>query len=433
MPLTNAGNLDKHPALSVPYNGKILKELINNAREVVEREQAALHRMKQVLVRLGGDDPWAPCGDFMTDQDVLLLNPMNMDAYEPSVILQEPADFMDIEPSVATQTEQEASIQGEDKTDIGDALGIINSEAHDAYSNLEGEPNGAPGHTNGDMVRGHIPGPDDTMSAAGIPRRKSDNESNKNGDLKNPTEARGTDTSAEQDTPIEAANETAMDRPPMSQTIKLEADAENTNPGNATDAQDHDPAAIAHPQAIENTRTDDMTDTRPPTRDDTLATPDDAAPLHRMTTRARAAASPGPPSISAASTPGDLCTHDGEPSIHPFFSLAPTSLPCSSAGLPHFEATDIRRLLLVYVQKQGEVVRGASTLLSNLRRADRLRRTVWRWCRSEAHLGEMSDGEDWVDAEEWGIGTEGLKKGEEVEEEEVVSGGKKTRQRRAAA
>ena len=427
MPLTDAGNLDKHLALSVPYNGKILKELINNAREVVEREQAALHRMKQVLVRLGGDDPWAPCGGFTTDQDVLLLNPGNMDGYEASVTLQEPTDAMDTDPSVATQTEQEPSVQGEDRMEIGNGLGIIDSEAHDAYSHLKGRPNGAPTQSNGSTMDSHMLGPNDDNS-----QRKSYDESNWNEGLEVSVEAGMMRRSTEKAGPLMAANGVANEPDATSHTIKLEADANDTNPGNAIDAQDHDPAAIVPPQAIESIPIEDIPDTRPATRDDTpQAIPDDAAPPHRMTTRARAAASPAPPTMSAASTPGYRVSAS-EPCIHPFFSLASTSLPCSSAGLPHVEATDIRRLLLVYVQKQDEVVRGASTLLGNLRRADRLRRTVWRWCRSEGHLGEMSDGEDWVDAEEWGIGPEGLKKGEEVEEEEIVSGVKKTRQRRAA-
>jgi len=70
--------------------------------------------------------------------------------------------------------------------------------------------------------------------------------------------------------------------------------------------------------------------------------------------------------------------------------------------------------------------------------------TVWEWCNAEGHVGEMSDGEDWVDEGAWGLAEGELKKGEDEIEEgdaEVVvggrgangtAGGKKTRGRRGA-
>ena len=59
-----------------------------------------------------------------------------------------------------------------------------------------------------------------------------------------------------------------------------------------------------------------------------------------------------------------------------------------------------------------------------------MRKTVFKWCKAEGHVGEMSDGEDWYDKEEWGL-DEDLRKGHEDEEEDAPTQGKKTRKTRA--
>ncbi|CAK7217764.1 hypothetical protein SBRCBS47491_003281 [Sporothrix bragantina] len=123
---------------------------------------------------------------------------------------------------------------------------------------------------------------------------------------------------------------------------------------------------------------------------------------------------------------------DGEGFIHPLF-LAPRSAhPEPNLGLPEAEAEDVRRLLQLWVQKQEEVSRGTKRLHEGLLRADRLRHTVLRWAKAEAHSGpnrDMSDGEDWYDQEEWGL-EEDLKKGHDEEEEDQQLPNKKTRNRK---
>ncbi|CAK7265879.1 hypothetical protein SEPCBS57363_001812 [Sporothrix epigloea] len=118
--------------------------------------------------------------------------------------------------------------------------------------------------------------------------------------------------------------------------------------------------------------------------------------------------------------------------IHPLF-LAPRSAhPEANLGLPESEAEDVRRLLQLWVQKQEEVSRGTKRLHEGLLRADRLRRTVLRWAKAEAHSGtnrDMSDGEDWYDQEEWEL-EEDLKKGHDEEEEDQQLPNKKTRNRK---
>lgn len=115
--------------------------------------------------------------------------------------------------------------------------------------------------------------------------------------------------------------------------------------------------------------------------------------------------------------------------IHPLFRLPPAARAERDLGLPEQEAEEVRRLLLLYVQKQEEICRGTRRLYEGLLRADRYRRTVWQWSKAEAHRGEMSDGEDWYDKEEWGL-TEDLKKGEDEVEEDTAQTQKKTRNRK---
>ncbi|KAK0709691.1 RXT2-like protein [Lasiosphaeria miniovina] len=118
--------------------------------------------------------------------------------------------------------------------------------------------------------------------------------------------------------------------------------------------------------------------------------------------------------------------------IHPLFLAPRSAQPDRDLGLPEQEAEDVRRLLQLYVQKQEEVCRGTRALYKGLLKADRYRKTVWQWAKSEAHSGanrDMSDGEDWYDKEEWGL-TEDLKKGADEVEEDTSQTQKKTRNRK---
>ena len=150
-----------------------------------------------------------------------------------------------------------------------------------------------------------------------------------------------------------------------------------------------------------------------------------------MTTRARAR-SPRQ-SRTPSPTPSDSAS---VPPIHPWFLVPPSVLPDRDLGLPANEAIEVRRNLLLYVQKQGLIVRQLSALYDGLQRADRLRKAIWDAAKAEAHVRddgkgnavtEMSDGEDWYDIEDLGLarhelklgrdGTWGLEKGkDEVED-----------------
>ncbi|KAF1837571.1 hypothetical protein BDW02DRAFT_586535 [Decorospora gaudefroyi] len=145
---------------------------------------------------------------------------------------------------------------------------------------------------------------------------------------------------------------------------------------------------------------------------------------HRMTTRTRARA-------HAASTPSPpQSPSGGVNTIHPFFIHPTDSLPDRDFGLPPNEAEETRALLLAYVQKQEEVARMTSDLYQGLLQAERMRQDVFKWSKAEAHVGEMSDGEDWYDNEEWGLEQDLAKGRDEEEDDTAVAGKKSTRQRR---
>lgn len=162
------------------------------------------------------------------------------------------------------------------------------------------------------------------------------------------------------------------------------------------------------------------------------------SPPRRMTTRStnhHATGSGGsPPSAAAAIAP----------EIDAFF-FPPDYSVDRDFGLPPAEAEDTRCLLSTAVQRQDEFLRGLGKVRDGLLRAERLRKGVWGWCRAmegtRDYLGggeveevvgtALSDGEDWYDADAWGL-EEGLEKGKEEEEDgvETVVQGKKTRGRR---
>ena len=145
---------------------------------------------------------------------------------------------------------------------------------------------------------------------------------------------------------------------------------------------------------------------------------------HRMTTRTRARA-------HAASTPSPPHSPSGHVNaIHPLFIHPTESLPDRDFGLPPNEAQETRMLLMAYVQKQEEVARITSDLYHGLLQADRMRQDVFKWSKAEGHIGEMSDGEDWYDNEEWGLEQDLAKGRDEEEDETAVAGKKSTRQRR---
>jgi hypothetical protein len=118
-------------------------------------------------------------------------------------------------------------------------------------------------------------------------------------------------------------------------------------------------------------------------------------------------------------------------SVHPFF-LAPPPVPPVDFSNPD---EDPLGPLLSYISKQEEIVRSYGELLQGLVKALRMRGEVLKWCKAEGHVGEMSDGEDWIDLEEWGLKPGELVKGKEEDDNEnnvAETTGRRGRRGRAA-
>ena len=212
----------------------------------------------------------------------------------------------------------------------------------------------------------------------------------------------------------------------------------------ATFVQNHSEKALPSPESLKDNDEEDagVTEDNAVTSKDTLLADAEMVggepseetksepqpPPHRMTTRAQAQAASdnSASSRTRSASPASWVP----PVIHPLYQIPESACLDRDLGLPAHEAEETRRILTAYVQKQEEVVRGAAKLYDGLLKADRMRQTVFKWCKADGHVGEMSDGEDWYDKEYWGL-EEDLRKGHDDEEEEVAAQGKKTRKTRA--
>lgn len=175
-----------------------------------------------------------------------------------------------------------------------------------------------------------------------------------------------------------------------------------------------------------------------------VSEPDDATPMlpTRRITRALAANNTSNPHSNNPTpplSPTPTLTSSSTSSllqIDPLFllplSVHPSNAPMAFFGLPGDEAAETRRLLTTYIQKQEESVRGYEAVLAKLLKAQRLRDEVLEMCKAEGHVGEMSDGEDWIDYERWGLQPGELRKGRDEDEdavEENTIGGRKGKRR----
>ncbi|KAF3917134.1 hypothetical protein ABW20_dc0107942 [Dactylellina cionopaga] len=113
-------------------------------------------------------------------------------------------------------------------------------------------------------------------------------------------------------------------------------------------------------------------------------------------------------------------------STSPWFYPPTRDEAARNFGLPAQEAEETRQLLLLAVQKEEEFIRGLERVRAMLLKADRQRKQVWNWCRADG-APELSDGEDYVDLEYWGLKEGDLIKGVEEEEEEDPKGKKTAR------
>lgn len=358
-PLTAVTDLPAHPTLSRPFKSTALKELTNQACDLMHKENVALWKVRPLLTRLSGDHTWVTPEMMLGAEDQeMFRNGFGSRTMKRKRSQEEVLEGIS-SPNINGSSTARPSVNG-------DLDGAVNEEAQTE------EKQG----TSVDVVM-------------------TDSEGNKADKLravKDGHEASG------------AVNEEqGADKVVPLATNGDRADEPGLNPTNGSSAK----------------QKGKQSGTRQDTADDDVAMLDASAAAglgaHSNHNGSRAA------SPSAASV--------GDPFIHPIFLAPKPAHPDRDLGLPEQEAEDVRRLLQLYVQKQEEVCRGTEKLYHGLLKADRMRKTVLEWSKSEAHVGEMSDGEDWYDKEEWGL-TEDLKKGQDEEEEDTTQTQKKTRNRK---
>ncbi|KAF3910327.1 hypothetical protein ABW21_db0208141 [Orbilia brochopaga] len=136
-------------------------------------------------------------------------------------------------------------------------------------------------------------------------------------------------------------------------------------------------------------------------------------------------AAQGTSSVIPTTLPAGVDPYEIVNSTDPWFFPPARDEEARNFGLAAQEAEEARQLLLLAVQKEEEFIRGLERVRAMLLKADRQRKQVWDWCRADG-APELSDGEDYVDLEHWGLKEGDLIKGSAEEEEEEDPKGKRT-------
>ena len=443
MPLVSAASLPEHPSMSVAYTSPVLTNMAQHACEMAQRERRTLANAKRLMTKLRGDETWIPCGllhsekdDIMFDTSKIYKNvisckpPHRAKRYTERTLSRDEAtseSLPDSRKSSSSKTEvgsankpaKDAKQEPNSERKIGLAKAVNNEEAF-----VEGLMNDkqrvvTPTHNQKD---------DDVL----MKDQQTNNESripgtteiSREGEASNSMTGAMDLTRPQQDGPKEVI---PRDPPTEGGDGKSPANSHSSHSklnGNGV------PAALATSENplnayLPSPDAEQPEDSEPEEGNGSQVHPQ-AAP-RRMRTRAQAQATSEPTMSSRNESPESFVP----PEIHPLFMIPESAIPDKNLGLPPNEAEETRRLLNTYVQKQEEITRGAEKLYDSLLRADRERKEVLKWCKAEAHVGEMSDGEDWYDKEEWGLDTD-LKKGQNEDDEDTNAiQGKKTRGRRA--
>lgn len=418
--------------------------MAQNACEMVQRERKTLNNAKQLLKKLRGDDIWIPCGSLYSKSDEVLFStehlysgtasngapraPRRFDAQERSANVIVNGDGRLGTRNTAKPGAERVNVNGshentteEDSTDPTEAV------AYDALRPSPPDETREAEATITDVVPDLAIADANSKAPEGRPEASEDLEKSLEDEI---VDIVGPEASI---TDLAESEETLDTRTAFGQDA---GDSANKN-DNGTGASPHTGNPIL--TTVDASTNGDTVLTTEDIRDERMENGIDAdeeeneneskTSPRRMRTRAQAQAATSPATITR--TASSSSSPSTPPAIHPLFIIPPSAIPSRDIGLPPAEAEETRRMLILYVQKQEEVCRGAEKLHEGLLKADRQRMTVLKWCKAEGHVGEMSDGEDWYDKEEWGLEEEGLRKGHNDDEDEGVVQGKKTRGRRA--
>lgn len=418
-PLAAASDLPDHPTLARPFTSKTLTELTNHARLMAQKEKNSLWRLKHMLTKLSGDHTWIPTAMLETPNDLEFFGDGRAE-YRAHLMEKDRIESGDagprmIENGTAEDTEMDGTAVAENE-ELSESRPPPQQDAEkdDVEMGEAGEPSSkAIPEQHVEPTQGqHNAEPSDSNAVddAGKPDEQGDKTV-----AKQPT----ADDPKQQETEAKIENtETAL-----SKTADTTEKAAEEDQAEDPDSTLLDPEVEAEAGVTAKDESGEANDEDEGEEDGEGG---DKAPPRRMRTRAQAqAASDG----NAPSRNRSLSATSNDSFVHPYFLAPATSIPDRDFMLPIPEADETRRLLQLYIQKQEEICRGAEKLYMGLLKADQLRKQVMTWARAERHVGEMSDGEDWVDEELWNL-DEPLKKGMDDEEEEAVPTGKKTRARR---
>ncbi|KAL8948394.1 MAG: hypothetical protein Q9222_005421 [Ikaeria aurantiellina] len=457
-PLTSAAELQSHPSLSTTYSSPILRNMTQEACEMLQRERNTIRSAKQLLTVLRGDNVWIPCATLDSEIDDVI--------FDTEKVYNE---------CIRSCPSTKLSIKGSGKAFDDHPLAptedgsIGNADAYQDATKAEGNDRGstlAPEQYTTRLAAENTNGSKSTLTTMSEAENIQDHTQDTNarlrggnGETTDRQDFQNTENTRRSNSPLPATQKLQNSSEDATETIngtigssrpldtngdtRMDTDVEAAIEMTATGSENPQQHTTSHVSdaddktsmpAIQSTdvpdghSTDIQENVNMTEADESENANGGLQPIgHRMTTRAQAQAVSENNTSSRTRSPSNASSI--VPSIHPLFLMPDGACPDRDWGLPPEEAEATRRLLMSYVQKQEEVCRGAERLYNGFLKAERMKKTVYDSCKAEAHVGEMSDGEDWYDKEEWGL-DEDLRKGHEEEEEDTH---KKTRQRRAAA
>ena len=449
--------------MSIPYKSSTLTDMTQHASELLHRERKTLWNMKHILTKLRGDETWIPCGALNSDVDDVIFNtgaiykeiieselmqnstsskgPTSMNGETATQMYKQPGTMRKSGPSLFgasvvgtrrnsaenTHATAERNIGMDPPSGPGSELAASASAAADAANENPKSPRSAHNEKRTVEIKEELlPIADNILHDSTLSDKLTAD------DFRSLDAENGSERVTAQSANVGAHEEhTGM---PHSAEHRLQPGVKAASvAGNASnrlkngeDSTMTDNDVHLHAMAAANEGSIGGNDG---------ADASQAAP-HRMQTRAQAQAKSEKTASSRTRSASPTWT---PPVVHPLFLMPASAYPDRNFGLPPAEAEETRRMVTLYAQKQEEVCRSAEKLYVGLARADRMRKTVFKWCKAEGHVGEMSDGEDWYDKEEWGL-DEDLRKGQEEEEEErdkekegTGTQAKKTRKARVTA
>lgn len=441
LPLVSAATLPEHPSMSVAYTSPILTNMAQNACEMAQRERKTLANAKRLMTKLRGDETWLPCELFYSERDEAMFNTEKLYNGAPIHSLPRTVNGFNTQTLLDGRTRAESRSVSRKSSVSGTELGSCNAETKELHKGSTTEYRFGTEKTHGEAP---LEGSMDEGSREVIATEAQQEGDVDMGDARSETPPKDPETTEKviQDevvnivgAEISITGEPQPDDPIQQDTGASYIESEKANgAASRSSAQENTGVENDHGtvSATENTSSHHLPtpDPEEPGNEDSEGNEghgtSQIAP-RRMRTRAQAQAASEPTVSTRNESPESWVP----PEIHPLFKIPETAIPDKDIGLPKAEADETRRLFTMYVQKQEEVCRGAERLYDGLLQADRQRKMVLKWCKAEGHVGEMSDGEDWYDKEEWGLEEE-LEKGHNDEDGDTnaIIQGKKTRGRR---